>query len=106
MLGKVGMVVLITLTAFVSTVRPIAHPSGRLFPRFGLTRMSLLSEPSDADSTSLPAPAVPAAPVVGLPLVAGLLLLVLKTRRAAFRPVPFRRLKLPARSADRSLASH
>jgi hypothetical protein len=91
------MVVLITITVFVSTARPLAHPAGRFGPQFrGLTRMSLLSESPDTDSTPLPAP----------PLVVGVLLLVLKTRRAAFHPLPLRRLRLPARSADRSPASH
>lgn len=104
-LGKLGLGMLIALTVFVSAVRPIAHPTGRLFPRFGLTRMSLLSEPPDIDSTAVPAPVVADAQVVELPLVISLLLLVLRTRRAAFLPFLFRRLKLPARSAERSLPS-
>ena len=102
-LGKLGMVVVIALSILVSAVRPIAHPLGHLFPQLhGFTRMSLLSESPDTDSTSLPAPAVSDAHMIAPPLVVGLLLLVLKTRRTTFRPVSFRRLKLPARSADRS----
>ena len=104
--GKVGIVVLLALTVFVSAVRPIAQPTGRLFPRFGLIRMSLLSESPDTDSTPLPSPALVDAHMIEPPLIIALLLLVLKARPAAFRPVPFRRLKLPARSADRSPTSH
>jgi hypothetical protein len=104
--GKLAVVTLLGLTVFVSAVRPITHPLGEdLTPRYGLIGMSLLSEPPATDSTSLPAPVVTDAHVVELPLVVGLLLFVLKTRRAAFRPVPFRRLKLPAHSAERSLSS-
>lgn len=102
-LGKLGMVVVIALSILVSAVRPIAHPLGHLFPQLhGFTRMSLLSESPDTDSMSLPAPVVGDVHLIAPSLVVGLLLLVLKARRAAFRPVPLRRLKLPARSAERS----
>jgi hypothetical protein len=104
--AKVGLVVLIALTVFVSAVRPLTRPSGRLFARFGLTRMSLLTEAADERGTPLPAPAVAHAHVIAPLSVAGVLLLVLKTRRVEFRSVPFRRLKLPARSPDRSVSSH
>lgn len=106
-LGKLSMGVVIALSVFVSAVRPIAHPLGHLFPQLrGFTRMSLLSESPDTDSTSLPAPIVADVHLVEPPLVVGLLLLVLQARRGTFRPVPLRRLKLPARSADRSSGSH
>jgi len=106
-LGKLSMVVVIALSILVSTVRPIAHPLGHLFPQLrGFTRMSLLSESPDTDCTSLPTPAVADVHRVEPPLVVGLLLLVLQARRAAFRPAPLRRLKLPARSAERSSAAH
>lgn len=99
--GKLGMVVVIVLIVFVSTARPLAHPAGRFFPQFqGLTRMSLLSESPDTDSQPVPAPAADVH-LVDLPLVIGLLLFTLKARRAVFRPIPLRRLKLPARSAKR-----
>jgi hypothetical protein len=103
---RLAMVVLIAITIFVSAVRPIAHRSDRLFPQLhGLTRMSLLSESPDTDSTSLPTPVADAHPIAPA-LVVGLLLFVLKTRRTAFRPLPLRRLKIPARRADGSPASH
>ena len=106
-LGRLAMVALIAITVFVSTTRPLAHPAGRFAPQLhGFTRMSLLSESPDTDSTSLPAPVLTDAHLITPPLVGGLLLLVLKTRQAAFHPLPLRRLKLPARSADRSPASH
>ena len=99
------MLVLIAITVFVSTLRPIAHPAGRLSPQLhGLTRMSLLSESPDTDST--PVPVVVDAHLITLPLTLGLLLLILKTRRAAFHPLLMRRLKQPARSANRSSAPH
>lgn len=105
--AKLAMVVLIGVTVFVGAVRPIAHPASRFFPQFhGLTRMSLLSESPDTDSTSIPMPVVAGAHLIAPPLVVSLLLFVLKARRAAFHPVPFRRLKLPARSADRSPTAH
>lgn len=103
--AKVGMVVLIALTVFVSAVRPLARPTGRLYARFGLSRMSLLCEAPDTDGRPLPLPMVADSHVFEPLLVVGLLLLVLKIRRTAFRPIPFRRLKLPARSPDRSLSS-
>ena len=106
LLAKVGMVVLIALTVFVSAVRPVTRPTGRLYARFGLSRMSLLTEAADDNDSSLVAPAVVDAHV-STPLMAlGVLLLVLKTRRVELRSVPLRRLKLPARSPDRSVSSH
>ena len=104
-LTKVSVVVFVTLTIFVCAVRPIAHPSGRLYPRSGLTRMSLLSESADTDSTSAPAPAFAVARVVRLVVAVGLPLLVLKRRRMALRPVPRRRLKRPLRRAHSVLLS-
>ena len=101
---KLGVVTLIAFTVFVSAVRPLTRPSGRLNLPFGLTRMSLLTESPDDGRASLPTP--PAATRVIEPmLVVGVLLHALKTRRRAFRSIPIRRLKLPARTTERSLPS-
>lgn len=102
--GKLGLVALIALMIFVSAVRPLTRPSGRLNRPLGLTRMSLLSEPANDDDTPVPLPVAADAQVLAPPLV-GISLLVLKTRRTAFRSVPFRRLKLPPRSTAGSLSS-
>jgi len=103
---KAGLVVLIAVTIFVTAVRPLTRPTGHLYARFGLSRMSLLTEAADESGTPLPEPAVTHTHVVAPLLLVGALLLVLKARRAEFRSVPFRRLKLPARSPDRSISSH
>lgn len=92
--GKLGMVVLIALTIFVITVRPVARPSSHLYGRLGLTRMALLTEPANEDTPSLPAPTTGVSHVF-VPPLAGILLLLLKTRRTGFDSVPIRRLKLP-----------
>jgi len=67
--------------------------------------MSLLSESPDTNNP-FPPPLVADAHLIAPPLAVGLLLSVLKTRGGAFGLVPLRRLKLPARSADRSPTSH
>src|SRR5512135_150262 len=86
-LAKVGMVVLIALTVFVSTVRPVTRPTGRLYARFGLSRMSLLTEAADDSDTSLVAPAAVDVHVSTPLMVLGIMLLVLKTRRVELRAV-------------------
>jgi hypothetical protein len=92
--GRVGIIALAALTVFVITVRPVTRPSSQLYGRLGLTRMSLLSEPPDNDVTPRVAPVAAVSFMLVVPL-ATLLALILKTRRAAFRSVPLRRLKLP-----------
>jgi len=102
--GRLSVLVLIALTLFVSAVRPITRPSGRLYVSLGLTRMSLITESPRDDDTPLPAPS-PAAELIAPPLLAGILLLVLKTRRCARRSVPFRRLRLPPRRTTGTIFS-
>lgn len=92
--GKLGTVVMIALTIFVITTRPVARPSSPLYGRLGLSRMALLTEPANEDPASLPAPTV-GVPYMFAPPLAGILLLLLKTRRTGFDSVPIRRLKLP-----------
>ena len=104
--ARVGVVVFIALAVFVSVTRPLTRPTGHLYARFGLTRMSLLAEAADESGTPLPAPDVADAHVIAPLLLLGVLLLVLKTRRVELRSVPIRRLKLPARSPDCSVSSH
>jgi hypothetical protein len=102
--GKVGLVALIALTLFVSTVRPLTRPSGRLNLPQGLTRLSLLSEPASSEDIPLPVPATVDLHLLA-PSLVGVLLLVLKTRRAAFRSVPIHRLRLRPRRTTASLLS-
>lgn len=102
--GALGFGALIALTIFVSAVRPLTHPSGRLDRPLGLTRMSLLSEPASNDDAPVPVPVAADAQVLA-PALIGVPLLVLKSRRTAFRSVPVRRLKLPPRSSIGSLFS-
>ncbi len=100
------MAALIGITVFVSALRPLAHPSSRFSPQFhGLTRLSLLSESPDTDSGMVPVPIAADARLVEFPVAIGILLFVLRGRSAAFRPLPVQRLKLPARSAERSSVS-
>jgi hypothetical protein len=94
--GKLAIIALITLSLFVIAVRPLTRPAGHLIRPLGLTRWSLLSDVGVNDGTALPLPAAAQVQVSAPPLVS--VPLVLKTRRAAFRPVPVRRLKLLARS--------
>ena len=99
---RAGIVVLLTVTLFVIVVRPLTRPTGHLYARFGLTRMSLLTEGAgDKDASMLPPPTSP----VGLSpfLVLGVPLLALKTRRVGFRPIPVRRVKRPPRRPASSL---
>ena len=51
---------LIALMLFVSAVRPLTRPSGRLYGSLGLTRMSLITESPHDDDTLLPAPSAAA----------------------------------------------
>jgi hypothetical protein len=103
--GKLAIVALIALSLFVSAVRPLTRPAGHLIRPLGLTHWSLLSEAGDHDSAPVPQPTVVEAHVLAPPLTSIALLVLLKTRRAAFRPVPVRRLKLLARSPADSLSS-
>jgi len=101
-----SLLLLIAVTLFVCAVRPMTRPTGQLYGRLGLTRMSLLSEAADDTDTALPVPAAVHVHVTAASLVCTVLLLVLKTRRRACRPLPLRRLKLPVRSTERSVSSH
>jgi hypothetical protein len=89
----------------VIVARPLARPAGRLYARFGLTRMSLLSESADDDSAPLQLPTEAEARSIEPLLVVGLLLLVLKTRRVSLRAVPLRRVKRPPRRPSNSLST-
>ncbi len=104
--AKVGMTVLIGLTIFVSAARPLTRPTGRLYTGYGLTRMSLLTEAAKNSNTPVVAPAAVDAHVMTPLTVLGVLLLVLKTRWIELGLVPLRRLKLPARTPNRSVSSH
>ena len=100
---QVGIVVFLTLTLFVIVVRPLTRPTGQLYARFGLTRMSLLTESAgDEDAAVLP-PIDVTGRLVHLFLVVAILLVALKTRRVAFQPIPLRRVKRPPRRAASSL---
>jgi hypothetical protein len=102
--SRVVIVALMALTLFVSAVRPLVRTSALLSGRLGLTRWSLLCEPTvDNDhDTPLPAPTIVDAGTLAFLLV-GLVPLLLKTRRRAFHAVPFRPLKIPRpRTSDAS----
>ena len=100
---KLGILALIAITVLVSGLRPLARASGHLNIPPRMVRMSLLSVAAvDADAP-VPPPMAVSAPVFA-PLLA-VLLLVLKTRRTAFRSVPLRRLKIPPRNAPASISS-
>jgi hypothetical protein len=103
---KAGLLVFLALTLFVSVVRPLTRPTGHLYARFGLTRMSLLTDAAGDEDLA----AVPPADTMGRLLrpafVVGVLLLVLKTRRRiAFQSPPVRRVKRPPRRPTNSLPS-
>ena len=98
--GKLVVGALIGLTVFVSAVRPVTRPTGRLNRPLGLTRWSLLSEAAGDTSGPLPQPAVTDVEVVAVPVLS--VPPVLNTRPATFRPVSVRRLKLPPRSTTDS----
>lgn len=100
---KLGILALIAVTLLVSGLRPLARASGHLNMPPRMVRMSLLSVAAvDADAPVAPVKVV-SVPVLA-PLIA-VLLLVLKTRRTAFRSVPLRRLKIPPRSTAAPLSS-
>ena len=99
------MVVVVALTLFVVAVRPLARPTGHLYARFGLTRMSLLSESADNDSVPLQPPTASEAQSLQPLLLVGISLLVLKSRRVALRAVPLRRVKRPPRRPSNSLST-
>ena len=103
--AKVGILIFAMLTLFVVVVRPLTRPAGHLYARFGLTRMSLLSESAEDDTPSLQPPTEGGTQSLPTILVVGTLLLVLKTRRIAFRTVPLRRAKRPPRRTFNSLSS-
>ena len=102
--AKLGMLVVVALTLFVIVVRPLARPTGHLYARFGLTRMSLLSESADDHSAPLQPPVEGGARSLAPVLIVGVLLLVLKTRRVQLRAVPVRRIKLPPCRTANSLS--
>jgi hypothetical protein len=101
-LRKLSVVLLLTLITFGITVRPLTRPHGSLDGSFGLRRQALVSEPANDHDTPRTQPLV-AVVVTATPLI--LAHLLLKLRRAAYRPVPVRRLKLPARRKVGSLLS-
>jgi hypothetical protein len=84
---------LVLFTVLVGTLRPLLHPSGSGHNQFGLTRLTLLSEPADSRSAPLKPPGRSDMRLL-IPAVVSALLVVLKIRRTAFVPVPVRRLKL------------
>ena len=100
---RAGIVVFLTLTLFVIVVRPLTRPTGHLYARFGLTRMSLLTEGSGDEDASVLPPADVTGRLLSPFLVLGVPLLALKTRRIAFRPIPVRRVKRPPRRPASSL---
>lgn len=104
--AKVGISLLIALTLFVSIARPLSRPSDSLSRSLGrrLTRLNLQSEPSIDHETPLEEPAAREADLVVLPL-AGTLLLLLKSRQTAHRPIALRRMKIPPRTTASSLIS-
>ena len=97
------MMVILALAVFVSVVRPISRPIGHLYARLGLTRMSLLTESASDEDAAVLQPAHAIAHLVRPLLVIAVLLLALKTRRFAFRPIPLRRVKRPQRQAATAL---
>jgi len=101
--ARLGLVLLIALTVFVSAVRPPAWHSGRANSSLGLTRLSQLSEPAGDHDTPLPSPM--AGEQVFAPPLAAIVPITLKTRRTSRRSVPLRRLKLPPRSVTSSFFS-
>ncbi len=104
--AKVGLVVLMALTVFVSFARPISRPADSISRSLGLrqTRLNLRSEAAAETDTFLPSLAVTVAKGLIVPLVA-LSLVVLKDRRTAFHSAPVRRLKRPRRRTASSLSS-
>jgi len=105
-LGKMLLVAFVTLTVFVIVVRPIARPTGRLYPRLGMTRMSLLSEAPDTDATTLEPPVFGHVSSIEFPLLLTVLLVVLKSHRRAFRPLRLRRARVPVRARTHVPSSH
>ncbi|HVO22186.1 MAG TPA: hypothetical protein VMW56_01010 [Candidatus Margulisiibacteriota bacterium] len=101
--AKIALVVFLALTVFVSVVRPLTRPTGRLYARFGVTRMSLLTEPAGNEEAGVLPPTDTVGQLVGPCLSVGVLLLVLKTRRVAFQPLRVRRAKRPPRRPASSL---
>jgi hypothetical protein len=102
---RVGVLVFLALTLFVSVMRPLTRPTGHLYTRSGVTRMSLLTEPGDDEDADV-SPSADTTDQVLQPFVfVGVLLLVLKTRRVAFRPLRVRRVKRPPRRPANALLS-
>ncbi len=100
---KVGLVVFLALTVFVSAARPLTRPTGRLYSHFGVTRMSLLTEPAANEEAAVLPPADTAGQLLRPFFFVAVLLLVLKTRRVAFQPLRVRRVKRPPRRPASSL---
>lgn len=104
LLYTLGAAALILFTIMAGVLRPLTQVSGHTHNRWGLNRAALLSEPAANDDGRLTLPVRAEAHVV-TPVVVGAFLLVLKTRRTAFAPIPVRRLKRPARPTSPSLPS-
>jgi len=103
LLAKLGIVVLTLLATAAITVRPLTQPHGRLDKSFGFRRQAPLSEAARDHDAPVPVP--PATVQVVIPPLLGLLILVLKRRRTAYRALPVRRLKLLPRHTAESLLS-
>jgi hypothetical protein len=101
---KLGVVLLIALTVFVISVRPLTRATGPLASPLRLTRLSAFEPVTDNDLPLPSSAATGVAPVLA-PSSTGYVRVVLKTRRARRRSAPLRRLKLPLRSLNSSLSS-
>ncbi|HVN85293.1 MAG TPA: hypothetical protein VMW17_10650 [Candidatus Binatia bacterium] len=106
LIRKIGLLVLIAVTVFVTVARPGIRPADAITRALGrgLTRLNLRSEASvehEPPFSSQPArkPVIVAAPLLGV------LLLMLKRRRMALSPLPIRHLKIPPRPTANSQLS-
>ncbi|HUI25538.1 MAG TPA: hypothetical protein VL403_05590 [Candidatus Kryptonia bacterium] len=104
--ARMAVAALVVVTLFVSVARPVSRPADALTRSLGrrLTRLNLRAEASVDNKAPVPLPAEGHADALDLALV-GVLLLLLKTRRAALHPVPVRRLKIPLPSTADSRSS-
>jgi hypothetical protein len=105
--SRLLIVALMALTLFVSAVRPLVRTSALLSGRLGLTRWSLLCEPAVEDDHDAPlaSPVIVDTGALAFLLI-GVVPLLLKSRRSAFRAVPVCRLKLPPRRSTDPSSSH
>ncbi len=102
--GKLGVWVALTVMIFVAAEHLVARPAARLYPHFGLVRMSLLSESAEHGRVRVQRPVEGETRSLLPWLVAGILLLVLKTHRVPRRALTVRRLKLPRARSSSSLS--